>query len=142
MDEFRALGLVNRHREYRLDPLQPAGQHPADAALAIAGGEGHAQGGAGLGVGELHRDLEGNADIPVHELERVVVAGDQYRAAFVPVGAVIRLVDQSGPRQRLLDALIERFDAVVAGAQRRQQLELGVGLEDGRGPAVPLASLG
>ncbi|MNE42136.1 hypothetical protein D3C80_1362430 [compost metagenome] len=80
MVELRSLRLVHRHGEDCLDLHQPARHHETYATAAIVSREGHAQnqlcGGA--------RHPEGDADVTIHQVQTVVIAGDQYRPPFIP----------------------------------------------------------
>ena len=136
MGEFRSLGLVHRHRVHGLHRLQPAGQHPVDAVAAIARRKGHAQDGAcrgGVGA-TAPRHLQRDADVAVHQTQRVVIARHHHWPALVPAlgGAC-----QPFGAQQVGDALIEPLHTMGAVTHCAQHLELAVGEQHLARPGVP-----
>ncbi|MNZ86269.1 hypothetical protein D3C78_1050860 [compost metagenome] len=105
MREFRALGFMHGHGVHGFDIIQATGQDKPHAALAIIAWECHAQN--LFSVAFLFRELEGNADIAVHQTQPVIVAGHQHRATFVPL---LVAVDQARPEQRLRHPLVQALD--------------------------------
>ena len=134
MGKLRPLRLVHGHGEHGLDGAQAAGQRETDSGHAIAAQERHPQRQA---VPLRHRQRD--ADVAVHQSQSVVVAGHQHGAAFVPS---LVLFDQPARQQGAGDAGIESLDAVVALAQRAQQLELVEGREHRLGPGLPCRVVG
>ena len=105
---------MHRHGVYRFQLLQTAGGNPANAAGAVTAREGHPKGRFWLaGFGLIPGYTEGEADIPVHQAEVVVVAGDQHRPAGVPA---VGFVDQFFSQQLLGDTLVQALHAPGAFA--------------------------
>lgn len=140
MGEFRALRFVYGHGEDGFHRLQAAGQYPLDVAAAVAGGEGDAQQGAAGCVGGAagFGNGEGDADIAVHQPQAVVVAGNEYRAAFEPALFQLQVagLEPAGAAQGAADTRVQPFDAPGAFPECAQQLKVAVGGEHLAGPVV------
>ena len=136
MVELGTLGFVHGHGVHGFQLLQPAGRNPADAAGAVAAGKGDPQRVFGFtGFGPVPGHVEGNADIPIHQTQIVVVAGNQHRPAGVPA---FRSGDQLFRQQMPGNPVVQTLHPPGALTQGTENLEVVEGVQNLNRQSVPV----